>query len=213
MDALTIAALSAAGSAAAESAPAWLPYATTAASAGIGAVGALNSASVAKQTSDYNAKELERAAAEKRADGTRAAAEQNLKNELVLSQQRAAAAKSGAGTSEGEGYLDLVGDTAQRGRYLSDLDISQGQNAAAGLETKAAITRAKGAADAKAYQMQAVGSLVKGAGDMTNTYLKYKPVASSSSSGGYDDLVDFNADDEGWSTEVYKPKKSKLTYG
>lgn len=195
----------AAATTAAESAPAWLPYATTAASAAIGGASALNSASVAKQTSAYNAKELERAAAEERAAGVRKSQQQGMKNELILSRQRAAAAKSGAGTGEGEGYLDLAGDTAQYGRYLSDLDISQGNNAAAGIENRAAITRAKGSADAKAYQMQAVGALVKGAGDMTNTYLKNKPVSSSSS--GYDDLIDFNADDEGWSTEVYKKRR------
>lgn len=214
MDALTAAALAVAGAAetAAASAPAWLPYATTAASAGLGYVSAQNSASVAKQTSDYNARELERAAAEKRADGTRAAAEQRLKNEVVLSRQRAVAAKSGAGTSEGEGYLDLTGDTAARGRYLSDLDISMGENAATGLESKAALTRAKGSADATAYKMKGYASLVEGAGNMTNTYLKNKPVSTSGES--YDDLIDFNVDDNnGFSTEVYKPKRTKLRYG
>lgn len=200
----------AAASTAASSAPAWLPYATAAATAGLGYTSAQRSASIAKQTGEYNAKELERGAADERAAGVRKAQEQRLKNEVVMSRQRAAAAKSGAGTSEGEGYLDLVDDTAQRGQYLSDLDISMGENAAAGLQAKAAMSRAKGSAEAGSYRMKSYAALVEGAGSMANTAIKRRPMAASSD--GYDDLIDFDANDAGWSTEVYRNKSRGRYY-
>lgn len=203
--ALGVAAATTAGS----TAPTWLPWASaaaTAASTGLAYKSAQDQAAVAKQTAAYNAKELERAAAEERAAGTRKAQEQRYKNEQVLSRQRAVAASSGAGTSEGEGYLDIFGDTAERGRYLSDLDISMGENAAKGLETKAALTRARGDAEATAYRNKGYGALVDGASSLITTGLKRMPTGGSSAGADYDDLIDFDATEGGWSRETYRAK-------
>lgn len=203
--ALGLAAATTAGS----TAPTWLPWASaaaTAASTGLAYKSAQDQAKVAKVTSEYNAKELERAAAEERAAGARKAQEQRYKNEQVLSRQRAVAASSGAGTSEGEGYLDIVGDTAERGRYLSDLDISMGESAATGLNAKAAITRARGDAEATAYRNKGYAAVVSGAGDIINTGLKRMPTGGASGGSDYDDLIDFDATEGGWSRETYRVK-------
>ena len=203
----------AAAGTAADSAPAWLPYATaatTAASAGVAYKSANDKAAVASATGNYNARELERAAAQERAAGVRKAQEQEQQTQRVLSTQRAVAANSGAGTSEGQGYLDIVGDTAERGRYLSDLDIGLGEQAATARQSQANQARWKGDVTSGLYKSEGNAALIKGAFDIANTGLKRNPVASSSSGG--DDLIDASYDpDSGWDT-MTKRAKARGTY-
>ena len=202
------AAASEAVSTAASSAPSWLPYAASAAGAGVAYKAANDKAAVASATGNYNARELERAAAQERAAGVRKAQEQDMQTQRVLSTQRAVAANSGAGTSEGQGYLDIVGDTAERGRYLSDLDIGLGEQAATARQSQAAQSRWKGNVQSDLYKSEGNAALIKGAFDIANTGLKRNPLAPS----GGDDLIDASYDDEsGWATTT-KRARARGTY-
>jgi hypothetical protein len=195
-------ALAAAAATAASSVPSWLPVAASVASGGLAFAQGQQQAKVAKATGEFNAKELEKAAAEERAAAARKAYERRQQTNRVLSRQRAVGAAGGAGT-DNEGFIDIAGDTASRGEYLSDLEIASGANQAAGLENKAAMSRFKGAADASAAKAKGVSALVGAAFDVAGHGLKKAPVAK----GGSDyDLIDFDANDSGWSTEVYKKK-------
>lgn len=121
-----------------------LTAATTAASlagTALTGYGALKQGEHQRAVGEFNALELERAANEERGAAARKAQERRLQAERVLSDQRAKAAMSGAGTTEGEGYLDLVGDTAERAQYFSELEIYTGEERARGREGQAAAAR------------------------------------------------------------------------
>lgn len=195
-------ALAAAAASAASSVPSWLPVAASVASGGLAYAQGQQQASVAKKTAEFNAKELERAAAEERAAASRKAYERRQQTDRILSRQRAVGAAGGAGT-DSEGFLDIAGDTAQRGEYLSDLEIASGANQAAGLESKAELARYKGAAEASAAKARGTSALVGAAFDVAGSGLKRAPVAKAAS---YDDLIDFDANDSGWSTETWRRK-------
>lgn len=199
-----LAAIGAALGAAASSVPAWVPMAASAATAGIGAKSAFDQAKVSKQTGQYNAAEMERAAAEERAAGTRKAAERREQTERVLSRQRAVAAASGAGASGTEGYGDLVEDTASRGKYLSDLDLAMGESAATGLEQKAAISRARGDAEAASYRSKGYAAIADGVTSAMKVGIKRAPMAAS------DDFAFEEYGDQmndGWHTTARRARK------
>ncbi len=201
------AAATAAASTAAASIPAWVPtaasIATTAATGALASGQSQKQAATSKALGDYNAKELERSAAEERSRGTRQAEERRMQTERVISRQRAVAASSGAGgVGSSEGGLDLTGDTAARGKYLSDLDIYSGENAAVGLEQKAALSREKGAAEADLYKAKGTAALVGAGFDMANIGLKRRSVGADA---GGDNLIDDYYDpDSGWKTQTYR---------
>lgn len=160
--------------------------AATAATAGLGAKSAFDQSKVSKQTGRYNAAEMERAAADERAAGTRKAAERREQTERVLSRQRAVAASSGGGASGTEGYGDLVEDTASRGEYLSDLDLAMGESAATGLEQKAAISRARGDAQAVSDRNKGYAAIAEGVSKVGQIGIKRAPMARATDS---DDFV------------------------
>lgn len=198
--------LAASAATAASSVPSWIPLAASVASGGLAFAQSQQQASAAKKAGEYNAKELERAAAEERAAASRKAFERRQQTERMLSRQRAVGAAGGAGT-DNEGFIDITGETEARGDYLSDLEIASGANQAAGLENKAGMARFKGAADASAAKAKGVSALVGAAFDVAGHGLKKAPV----SKGGSDyDLIDFDVDSpSGWATEVYKKKPKR----
>lgn len=208
-------ALAAAAATAAASVPAWVPtaasVAATAASGALAYGSASKQAGMSKMAGERNAQELERAADEARADGARKAAEHRMQGEKIMSRQRAVAASGGAGAGGTEGYLDVVGDTAERSQYLSDLDIASGENTATGLEDKAALSRWKGGTESDLYKSKGTGALVGAGFDIAATGLKRAPVAAGSA----DDFVDQeygNQINDGWTTTTRRTK-SKLRYG
>lgn len=148
-----------------------LTAATTAAGlagTGLSAAGAIRQGEHSRMIGEFNAKEMERAAAEERAAATRKAEERRLQERRVLSEQRAKAASGGAGTVGGEGYLDLISDTAERGQYYSDLEISGGEARALGWEGRADTTRwqsraqeGAGVIKAASYGLDAGAGLLK----------------------------------------------------
>lgn len=183
-----LAALGAAVGAAASSIPAWVPtaasVAATAASGAMAYGSARQQGAMSKATGEYNAKELERSAAEERARGARAAAERRMKGEQLMSRQRAVAAAGGAGAGDTEGFADIIGDTAQRSDYFSALELAGGESAASGLESKAKFSSVKGAAESDLYNRKATAAAVGAGLDIAATGLKRAPAA-----GGGDDLI------------------------
>lgn len=155
-------------------------------------------AKMARQQGEFNAKEAERAANEARSDAARKAAVRREEGERVLSRQRAVAAAGGAGG--GEGLLDLMGDTAQRSEYYSDLELASGEQRAAGLEGRALVSRWAGDANANALEARGTGALLESGLKTTAIGLKARPGAFSSGDTG--DLVSDSYDDYGWRTQT-----------
>ncbi len=183
LEALGAAALASA-SAAASSVPAWVPTAvtaaTTAASAGLAYGSHQQQAGQQKIAGELNARESERAAAEARGDAGRKAAERRLKEEALLSRQRAVAASGGAGAGETEGFSDIVGDTAERGEFLVQSDLAIGENQARGFESRAAISRWDGNAKAATSQAKGTAALVNAGFDIAGSALKRRPMTNVS---------------------------------
>lgn len=142
-----------------------LTAATTAASlagTGLTAFGAMRQGENQRAIGEFNATELERAAQEERGAAARKAQERRLQTERVISEQRAKASMSGAGTVQGEGYLDLIGDVGERGQYFSELDIYQGEERARGREGQATAARWSGENAERAGYVNAAGAGIKG---------------------------------------------------
>lgn len=113
----------------------------------------------ARRQGEFQAKQLERAAGEERRGGQIAAAEKRMDAERVLSSQRARAASSGAGGVGSAGVLDLMGDTAERGEYLAQLESYGGETKARGRLDQAAAARAQ--ALAAAYGIEYEGEAAR----------------------------------------------------
>lgn len=116
------------------------------AGSGLAAAGAIKQGQHQRAIGEFNAREMERAAEAERAAGIRKSQEKRREMERVLSEQRARATKSGAGLGETEGFLDIVGDTAERGQLISELEIASGEERARGREGQAALARYQGEA-------------------------------------------------------------------
>ena len=95
------------------------------------------------------AEQLNRNAETERAAAQRAGFEKQRETDRVISSQVAIAAASGAGASNPT-ILDLIEDTAGRGKYLKDIEIYGGEERARGLEDQAQVAtyNAKVRADA-----------------------------------------------------------------
>ena len=185
--------------------------AATAASGTVAYASANKQAGMQKMAGERNAQELERAADEARADGARKAAEHRLQEERITSRQRAVAASGGAGAGGNEGYIDIVGDTAERGQYLSDLYIASGENVATGRQGQADVARWKGGVESDLSKAKGTGALIGAVGDIAATGLKRAPMTQ----GSPDDFVYEEYGDQvndGWTTTARRPK-SKLRYG
>lgn len=134
---------------------------TTAASlagTGLTAAGAIKQGEHQRMIGEFNAKEQERAANADRSAAIRKSQERRRETERVLSEQRARAAKSGAGLGETEGFLDIVGDTAERGQLISELEIASGEERARGREGQAALARYQGEAAKGIGYVKAAGA-------------------------------------------------------
>jgi len=158
------AATAAAAGAAASAAPslATIGTVTSLAGAGLGVAGSIQSGKAAKAAGEFNAAELERSANDARAEASKKAREQREQEARVSSRQRAVAASSGAGTTGGEGYLDLIGDTAARGEEQALSELYIGEQRARGREGQAAISRWQGDVSQKKSYLQAAGHAVDG---------------------------------------------------
>lgn len=98
----------------------------------------------AGQAADYEAMQLRRAAKEERAIGQRKAMERNHETDILMSEQVARAASSGAGVVNPT-ILNLISETAGRGAYLADSEMTAAETAARSKldQAKASVFRGK----------------------------------------------------------------------
>ena len=166
--------------------PAMLPLAlaSTVASAGIGAAGTLAAGNNATAMGQYQSAELGQQAQTATATGQRAMLEERRKTGLVESSLQARAAGSG-GTSTDPSVLNLGANIAKRGEYNALMDLSQGQNQAAGLENQGSAAKYGGQIAKIGDEYTAAGTIAGGAGSFANT-LRFgqNSLPQYSSSGG-----------------------------
>lgn len=122
----------------------------------------------AGQAADYEAAQLKRAAVTERAIGQRKAMERNHETELLMSEQIARAGASGAGITNPT-ILHLISDTAARGAYLADSEVTAAETAARSKldEAKAVkfrgrVARMRGKTEMGASLLDAGGKLLSG---------------------------------------------------
>lgn len=149
----------AAGSAVASSASTILPIIGTVATV----AGTVGAGYAAKEEGKFQAKQDERSAAEERAIASRQSEEKRHRTALVLSEQKAKAASSGAGVTNPT-ILDIMGDTAQYGDYVARSETAAGETRARGFLDKAAAARYKGKAAYRGAILEGIGQGVKGIG-------------------------------------------------
>lgn len=140
-----------------------------------------------RASGEYEARQLQMAAAESRAASQRQAFEKQRLTRLALGtlQTRAAA---GGGKASDENIVTLASDIAGRGEYQALADLYTGENRARGLEDQAAGKRYEG--EAKVYGagraadatrlgslFSAGGTILSGTGSMAREYgrLTYDP--------------------------------------
>ena len=150
-----------AASAVAGSASTILPVIST----GLAVAGTVGAGIAAKKEGEFKAKQAERVAADERAAASRESEDQRRKTAYVMSEQKAKAASSGAGVTNPT-ILDIIGETAQRGDYVSRSKIASGENKASGYLDQAAASRYKGK---NAY----AGSILTGLGQAAKGIYKY----------------------------------------
>lgn len=130
--------------------------AASVAASAAGAAGAIQAGKQQKSAAEFNAAEMERSATESRAEASKRSRMRREELSRVQSRQRAVAAASGAGT-DGEGYLDLIGDTAARGEEQALGELYIGEQKARGREGQAAISRWSGEQAVKKSYITAAG--------------------------------------------------------
>lgn len=132
-------------------------------SAGIGAAGTIAGGRNAAALGQYQQGEYNQQAQTAVATGQRNAQDQQYQNRLVQSTLQARAAGSGASATSAS-TLGLSADIAKRGEYKSLMDLSQGQNQAAGLENIGQAARYGGTIAQQGDAYAAAGTIAGGIG-------------------------------------------------
>ena len=144
----------------------------------------------AKEAADFEAKQLTQRAGEARAAAQRAAMEKDADTAKVIGKQRAVAAASGTAIASPT-TIALIGETAQRGQYLADIERYKGKAKAKELLDTATATKQKG-------KNALVASLLEGVGTGVSGIAKYGPRRGKSDEDGilgedvFDDELDLN---------------------
>jgi len=152
-------------------------------------------ADMTKKTAEFNARQMEKKAADERAAASDRAAAQREKANLALSRARTVAAASGGGATS-EGVLDLTGDIAQRGDAYARRETWRGSETANSWLDQAAATRWTGESNAR---MQKATGVAKG---IEAGFKVAGSVAGAPMWGGGDDgeVVYDGVGDKGWRT-------------
>ena len=122
--------------------------------------------------------DIERQAVEVKAIAQRQAIDEQEKAELLISRAQAVAAASG-GSATDQTVLDVMSDIEGEGAYRAAMAMYQGEREAETLRQEAKYTRAGGEisrqesnARARAYEMEAVGTIAQGATTFYDRYNK-----------------------------------------
>ena len=155
----------------------------------------------AKNAGNFEAAQYAQNAADARAAGQRSGFEEAGKTAALLGKQKAIAAASGAAVAS-PSILDIMGDTAQRGKYLQEAEVYKGEARARDDMNRAAAAKMKG-------KNAEIGSILEGVGTMATGVGKYGPAIrarDASASGPVDGpltLLDDESDaDTGWNTKT-----------
>lgn len=127
----------------------------------VGASAAEEQGKNADRAAQMQALALQREAREKEAAAQRRAITEQTKADLVLSRQQAVAAASGGGATDPT-VLDIMGNTAQQGRYNADSALYEGAAAGQSLDEQAALTRYRGQQARRAGRINSMTTVLSG---------------------------------------------------
>lgn len=127
--------------------------------------GTLASASSAKATGEFQAKQLEQQEKAAIAASSQEAENRRKQGELVISRARAVGASNGGGID-----FDLLGDLEEETDYRVGMAITEGQEAAKGKRTEAAAARFEGSRGKTAGLLSAGGTLLGGFNSLAEKY-------------------------------------------
>ncbi len=147
-----------------------LALASTVASTAIGAAGTIAAGNNAAAMGQYQQQEYAQQAETATATGQRAMLEERRKTGLVESTLQARAAGGGGSATSGSA-LSLNRQIAGRGEYNALMDLSQGQNQAAGLTNMGNAAAYSGQLAKQGDDMSAIGTIAGGAGSFAQTYM------------------------------------------
>lgn len=145
-----------------------IPY-IMAATAVVGAVGAIQQGKAAKQAADYNAQISMENAQISRSNAAAEAGQISRENYLRLGAIRAAAGRNGGVSGEGS-VLDVLGDVAAQGELEKQQALYQGELGARGYTNTATLDRMQGKSAQRAGYMKAGTDLLSGGASAYGTY-------------------------------------------
>ena len=147
-----------------------LAMASTVASTAIGAAGQMQAGQNAEAMGRYQNLEYQQQAETATATGQRSMLEERRKVGLVQSTLQARAAGDG-GTATAPSTLNVSGQIAKRGEYNALMDLSQGENQAAGLTNMGSAAKYGGQIANEGDMYSAAGTIAGGAGSLAQTYM------------------------------------------
>lgn len=131
--------------------------------------GNIRSAKIASALGRMRQKAAKEAAMQTRASGQRAAMEEKRQAEIMASRAIAVAAASGGDTSD-PSISKVIADIQGEGAYRAAVAMYNAEDEAKKLIYEGKMAKVSGQIEASNYRMQAVSSLLKGAGSMGATY-------------------------------------------
>jgi hypothetical protein len=133
------------------------------------AVGQFQAGIAANSQAKLEAKQMEIAAGQERAASQRAAFEERRQSRIVLSNAQAAAAASGAGTTD-PSVLNITSSLAGEGEYRALTRMYEGEQSARNYETSAGFRRYEGKQAARAGRIGAMTTLLEGGSSLYQRY-------------------------------------------
>jgi hypothetical protein len=159
---------------------------TSAIGAGMSAGGSLAAGANAQQMGQFQQQEYQQQGDSAVATAQRSMLEQQRQTKVVQSQLQARAAGDGGSATSGS-VLNVSSQIAGRGEYNSLMDLSQGQNQAAGLTNMGDAALYQGNLANAMSKYSAAGSIAGGAGSMFSTLSRF-----GSGGGGFGGGIGFN---------------------
>lgn len=147
-----------------------LQLASTAAGTGMSVYGESKKNDASQTIAEHDAAALETQAGQQRASAQRRAEAERERAERLMGEQRARAAASGGGL-EGS-VLEILGNTAARGEYNSNLKLWEGEEAAGGLEAQATNKRYASKVGRSGEGIAMASTILSGVGSMAGTAYK-----------------------------------------
>jgi hypothetical protein len=146
-----------------------ISLAGTAISTGIGAAGTIAAGQNAQAMGRYQQAQYAQQAENSTATAQRSAQEDRRQTGLVQSKLQALSAAQG-GSATDPSVLKLSGDIAGRGEYKALMDLSSGEDQAAGLTNMGAAAKYGGDLAKQGDELSAAGTIASGIGSFASNY-------------------------------------------